>query len=226
MPLFDVIYADPCWSYRNVKTGGSHVSGAAQKYPVMSVAEIAALPVKEIANPAGSVLALWGTVPLGKDPYLVMEAWGFEFKTEWFWRKVGRKGTGYWTRGMMEKLLIGVRGKVPAWRSNLDNIIDAGLDDEASITPTGHSQKPEAFIRRLESLTLRAPSRCELFASLHSAKIANAAEADSDGYPTPWSCYGLELGHDFRDPNFWAGLLGQPEQGELPDLVSPTLADA
>lgn len=203
--LFDVIYADPCWGYTNVRTGGSHQSGAAQKYPVMTPDEIAALPVRDIANPKGSVLALWATVPLGADPYHVVKAWGFEYKTEWFWRKTGRLGTGYWTRGVMEKLLIGVRGKVPAWRSTLDNIIEAGEDLEFSSKPEGHSQKPAAFIRRIEELTLGAARRCELFASAHSAVVANR-HPTPDVKPEPWDCYGLDLGHDFRDPGFWASL--------------------
>lgn len=220
MPLYDVILADPAWPYHNVKTGGSHTSGAAQKYPVMALADIQKMPVRRLANPAGCVLALWGTVPLGADPYLTMRHWGFEYKTEWFWRKVGRKGTGYWTRGVMEKLLIGIRGKVPAWRSNLDNIIEAGEDHEASITPTGHSQKPEAFIRRLESLTEGAGRRVELFASAHSAALANNG-------PVRWDCYGLELGHNFLELAFWNELLagGFTPHHEPEDAVQ-TLGDA
>jgi N6-adenosine-specific RNA methylase IME4 len=229
----DVIYADPCWGYRNVKTGGSHVSGAAQKYQVLTPAEIAALPVREIVNPKGAVCFLWATVPLGRDPYDVLHAWGFEFKTEWFWRKVGRKGTGYWTRGAVEKLLIGIRGTVPAWRSTLDNVIEAGEDEnEIATKPAGHSQKPEAVIRRIEQLTLGAGRRVELFASHHSAQLAHlprleAAERgeDPDAAPT-WECYGLDLGHDFTEPNFWARLLGEPEQPILLDEEMPTLADA
>lgn len=231
MTKFDVIYADPAWGYTNARTGGSHKSGAAQKYEVMTAADIAALPVSEIANPKGSVCFLWATVPLGADPYYVLHAWGFTYKTEWFWRKTGRKGTGYWTRGAMEKLLIGIRGEVPAWRSALDNIIEAAEDEEYSSKPEGHSQKPEAFIRRIETLTRTAGRRCELFASLHSSQLAHLPrlEAAAEGRETSdlpsWECFGLDLGHDFRDPNFWARLLGEPEQPALLD-EKPTLADA
>jgi len=31
---YNVIYADPGWKYDNEKTGGSHKSGAAQKYTI------------------------------------------------------------------------------------------------------------------------------------------------------------------------------------------------
>lgn len=224
----DVFYIDPAWQYSNVKTGGSHKSGAGQKYPTMPLLDISRLPVKELANPKGSVCFLWATVPLGADPYHVLDAWGFEYKTEWFWRKVGRKGTGYWTRGAVEKLLIGVRGKVPAWRSNLDNDIEAGEDEnEIAIKPGGHSQKPEAVIRRIELLTMGANRRVELFASTHSAKLANADESNSDGRSTPWECYGLDLGHDFSDPAFWASMLGEPAPQSLPELeMVETLGDA
>lgn len=226
----DVFYIDPAWLYRNIKTGGSHKSGAAQKYPTMPTSAIAMLPIKELASPKGSVCFLWATVPLGAEPYHVMHAWGFEYKTEWFWHKVGKKGTGYWTRGAVEKLLIGVRGKVPAWRSSLDNWIETSDPSEVEIVtskPEGHSQKPEAVVRRIEELTMGAGRRVELFASSHSAEVAARAPAMNVG--TPWECYGLDLGHDFKDPAFWAGLLGEPAPQSLPlpeaDLV-PTLGDA
>jgi len=33
---YNVIYVDFPWKYRNVKTGGSHTSGASQKYDTIS----------------------------------------------------------------------------------------------------------------------------------------------------------------------------------------------
>ncbi len=36
---YHMILADPPWKYRNTKTGGSHTSGAAQKYPTLTVSE-------------------------------------------------------------------------------------------------------------------------------------------------------------------------------------------
>ena len=60
---YRIIYADPPWSYKNKRTGGSMKSGASSKYPTMSVDDICDLPVKDIAH-ENSVLFLWATVPL------------------------------------------------------------------------------------------------------------------------------------------------------------------
>ena len=80
MSPYDIIYADPPWAYRNKKTGDSLVSGAEAKYPTMSVDEISALPIKDIAS-KNSVLFVWATVPLMPEAFQVMKAWGYKYKT-------------------------------------------------------------------------------------------------------------------------------------------------
>lgn len=40
LKLYDVIYADPPWSYKNKRTGGSSVSGAGIHYKVMDLEDI------------------------------------------------------------------------------------------------------------------------------------------------------------------------------------------
>ena len=189
--LFDVILADPCWPYRNVRTGGSHKSGSAQIYPTMALDQIAAMPVSRLAA-KDSVCFLWATTPMGADPYTVLEQWGYAFKTEWYWHKTGRKGLGYWTRGCVEKLLIGVRGSVKAWRSSLDNWVE-DFEDISGVfesKPEGHSRKPVIVRDRIEQLTPGA-RRVELFST----------QPDVAG----WTHYGLAIdpSHDFRDPAFW-----------------------
>ena len=218
--MYDVILADPCWRYRNVKTGGSHTSGSAQKYPTMSLAELRAMPVKSIAAPA-SVCFLWATTPLGDDPFRVLEDWGFSYKTKWYWHKVGRKGIGYWTRGEVEEVLIGVRGPLKAWRSSLSNYLEgdgtlaevfAREDDELvlHLKPEGHSKKPEAVQERIEALMPDA-RRVELFATRPRAG---------------WDTFGLALdpSHDFRSPEFW-DVLRRTAEGSpppVPEEVRPT----
>lgn len=155
---YNIIYADPGWKYDNQKTGGSHTSGAAQKYTVMTVDEICRLPVPDIAE-KDSVLFLWGTVPMLQEALIVMKEWGFKYKTAIFWRKIGRLGLGYWFRGEIEYLLFGVHGKVKAFRCQLPNFLEAPV--------LGHSEKPEEFRKLIEvatSRTIETPRRIELFA--------------------------------------------------------------
>ena len=49
-PPYEIIYADPPWPYRNKKTGGSHKSGSEQHYDVMTMEDIQALPVADLAD--------------------------------------------------------------------------------------------------------------------------------------------------------------------------------
>ena len=86
MKNYQVVYADPPWSYHNKRTGGSMNSGSASKYSVMDLGDIATLPVQRIIAD-DCVLFLWSTVPLLPDCLTVLGCWGFEYKTAIFWRK-------------------------------------------------------------------------------------------------------------------------------------------
>jgi len=182
--MLTILYADCPWRYNSVRTGGSMKSGAAQHYPTMSVAELAALPVKK-ALPGPGLLFLWTTVPFGSDPYTVMKAWGYTYKTAIFWHKTGRKGLGYWFRGAVEVLLVGTRGTVPPFRSIRDNLIAAPVE--------GHSQKPEVFRQMIDEVTARYADR---------RRIEFFARTAAEG----WESYGFDFGHDLRDPAFWPAL--------------------
>ena len=57
---YDVIYADPPWSYRDKALAGNR--GAGCKYDVMSLEDICKLPVKELAKD-DCVLFMWVTMP-------------------------------------------------------------------------------------------------------------------------------------------------------------------
>lgn len=171
MKQYDVIYADPAWQYRNKKTGGSHKSGAGQKYETMTVEQICALPVPQLGKKA-SVCFLWVTVPMLDEGRQVLKAWGYTYKTLHVWHKVGRKGLGYWWRGEAELLLFGVRGKVKAFRMNESNVV---------ATPVGrHSEKPDLFRRRIERAAEKGGliDKVELFARVH---------------PTGWDVWGDEV---------------------------------
>ena len=174
--MYQVIYADPPWAYRNQKTGGSHRSGAAQKYPTLTPFEVAAIPVSTlVTRPA--TLWLWATVPLLPEILPVIPAWGFTYKTTIIWRKTGRKGLGYWFRGEVELLLFGIAGRVPSFRSPDSNVINAPVEE--------HSRKPTCFRQLIERYTPNQ-SRVELF----------ARETDD---LSGWTCHGFESdGSDLR----------------------------
>ena len=117
MKKYKIIYADPPWRYARSK-----VQGAAEKhYPTMSIEELCALPVKEIAD-KDCILFLWATFPQLKEALQLIKAWGFTYKSVAFvWLKQNRKsptwfyGLGFWTRGNAEtrEKILALMGDLP-----------------------------------------------------------------------------------------------------------------
>lgn len=174
MKKYQVIYADPPWSYTNKNTGGSMKSGASSKYPVMGLDDICSLPISGITDD-NSVLFLWVTCPMQREGMVVMDAWGYKYKTKLYWRKIMSLGMGFWFRGQVEELWLGVKGKVKPFRLQIPN-----FKQSKSLR---HSQKPEEF-RDIIEMTGLMP-RIELFAC-----------RGVDG----WDCLGYDIdGKDIRE---------------------------
>lgn len=157
---FRVVLADPPWSFDNF---GQAKHGAARaKYDLMTVEEIAAMPVGDLARP-NSACALWATATVsaeGGHAY-VLRAWGFEPKCKLFcWRKVYGSGAPYcglgsYTRSGGEDCWLGVRGGGLTPR-------DKGVYEFGDGVVGDHSAKPEVFRERIERLWPEG-ERLELF---------------------------------------------------------------
>jgi N6-adenosine-specific RNA methylase IME4 len=155
---YNVIYADPPWSYSNKRTGGGMESGAEAKYLTMTNKDIMELPIKDICD-RNSVCFIWVTVPLLPEGLATLKAWGFKYKTMLTWRKVMSKGLGFWFRGQCEHLILGTRGNVRAFRSQEANFYQCRVGE--------HSQKPHyhrALIERSVKPSFENPNMLELFA--------------------------------------------------------------
>jgi len=150
---YSIIYADPPWKYRNKKTGGSMISGSENKYETMSIKEICELPIQNICE-ENCALFLWATTPLLPDALEVMKHWGFKYKTSIYWRKIMSMGMGFWYRGQVEQLLLGVKGKVKAFRVQKANFIQTKA--------LRHSEKPIEAMELIEMSNLNP--KIELFA--------------------------------------------------------------
>jgi len=147
---FGVIYADPPWSYRDL----GHTRRIDRQYPILSVRDIAALPVQDIALP-DAVLFLWIPVPLLRDGLSVMGAWGFDYKSNLVWDKE-IFGMGHYARIQHEHLLLGTTGK-PGTSA------DHGISSVIRERRGKHSVKPPEFYRLIERMYPALP-RIELFA--------------------------------------------------------------
>lgn len=156
---FSLIYADPAWQYRDKANAGKR--GAVHKYSVLTLPQIMALPVQQIAAP-DCVLALWWVGPMPVEALRVARAWGFRLSNMngFTWHKVttnGRDhfGMGNWTRANVESCLIAVRGKPKRVCAGVRQLVHARLRE--------HSRKPDEIRDALVRLCGDVP-RVELFA--------------------------------------------------------------
>jgi len=158
---YQLIYADPPWHFRvRSEKGESH--SAKKHYPVMSLDDIAALPISKIAA-KNAVLLMWAIDPMLDVAFEVIKAWDFRFKTVGFyWVKENIKsvgffaGLGYYTRANPEQCLLATRG---VGLKRTDRSVRRLI-----VAPRGrHSEKPIEAYRRIERLFGNV-SRIELFA--------------------------------------------------------------
>ena len=159
---FGLIYIDWPWKYDNQSEAGSGFNGAAENhYPTMTVEEMRAF-----ADPTGRTIAdvaakncvmyAWATNPFVEDCIALAQAAGFEYKSNHVWVKE-LQGTGFWTRGRHELLLIFTKGSpIPPDESlRPDSVIEAPSRE--------HSEKPEIVYDMLETLYPKIP-KIEVFA--------------------------------------------------------------
>lgn len=160
MKKYQIIYADPPWSYQtfdNVTASRAHTS----PYRSMRMTEIFELPIENICMD-DCVLFLWATSSLLPKALHTMKDWGFEYKcvaftwvkknkisNSWFW------GMGSWTRNNTEFCLMGVRGNPKRISKGVHCIIDTKIE--------AHSKKPNEVRDRIVALMGDIP-RIELFA--------------------------------------------------------------
>lgn len=149
---FGCIAADPPWNFRTYSDKGRDRS---PEYDVMSLADIQALPVSDLAA-KDSVLMLWVIDPMLPEGIATLEAWGFRFKTVAFhWIKTTTKtdrswapkyhvGLGYWSRSNPEICLLGTRGKPKRLARDVRRLIVEPRRE--------HSRKPEGFYASAERL--------------------------------------------------------------------------
>lgn len=185
---YNVIYADPPWSYEKSNSGRGGKSSAIKKYVTMTMNDIYSMPVKEMCDKS-AVLFLWVTVPLLPECMAVLDAWGFKYKTMLTWRKVMSLGMGYWFRGQCEHLILGVRGKVKPFYMQKANFYQCRAGK--------HSEKPHYFRELIMDATDKVfaePKRLELFArSKHNLF--------GDDVFQGWDVYGNEVNNSIQLPS-------------------------
>ena len=151
---FEVIVADPPWRFAS-NSAAKPGRNARRHYDTMTVEQIAAMPVRNIAAKS-ALLLLWITVPLEHRANEVLTAWGFRPKSRLIWDK-GKIGTGYWARNRHEPCIIATRGRFPCPKPALfPTSIIPGQRRE-------HSRKPDWLVEAIDA-RLASYRRLELFA--------------------------------------------------------------
>lgn len=190
MMKYNLIYIDPPWKYNSRANHKTRFRGGAEgHYPLMTMAEIAALPVPSLAAKDAALL-MWCTFPYLADQIKLFDHWGFRFRTMLLtWIKLNPKGwdqpkddpnyrpgkeyvlyrdglfhsvffgVGYYAKSNPEVCLLGMRGQVPTVSNAVSSVIHAPRRE--------HSRKPDEAYQRIQGVFGDVP-RIELFAR-HSA---------------------------------------------------------
>src|SRR6185437_3095913 len=162
---FATIVADPPWQFQNRTGKMAPEHKRLNRYGTMELDEILGLPVRALADEPAH-LYLWVPNALLPDGLRVMEAWGFQYKSNIVWHKIRKdggpdgRGVGFYFRNVTELLLFGVRGKnvrtlAPGRRQV--NLLTAAKRE--------HSRKPPAFHELIERCS--PGPYLELFAREH-----------------------------------------------------------
>jgi N6-adenosine-specific RNA methylase IME4 len=148
---YRTIVADPPWRYDDGFTVGLGKRRGQRKplpYPAMSVAEIEALPISELAEDAAH-LYLWTTTRYLRAAFAVAEAWGFRYGQTLVWCKTTHASILGGAFGCnVEFVLFCRRGVLPH-----DKKSDSAWFDWPRAGRGGHSRKPEAFLDLVESVS-------------------------------------------------------------------------
>lgn len=114
---YGTILADPPWQFKNRTGKVAPEHKRLRRYATLSLQEIKEIPVSIVAAKK-SHLYLWVPNALLKEGLEVMEAWGFQYKTNIIWHKVRKdggpdgRGVGFYFRNTTEMVLFGVRGQL------------------------------------------------------------------------------------------------------------------
>jgi len=184
---FHTVLADPPWRFTNRTGKVAPEHRRLARYGTMTTTDICDLPVAELTR-VPAHLYLWVPNALLPEGLRVMEAWGFEYKSNIVWHKVRKdggsdgRGVGFYFRNVTELLLFGVRGKnarteAPG-RSQVNYM---------SSRKREHSRKPDEQYELIESCS-KGPY-LELFArGTRPGWTYWGNQADADYRPT-WKTY-------------------------------------
>lgn len=182
---YSTILADPPWQFANRTGKMAPEHKRLNRYATLSLQEIKEIPVS-LAAAESSHLYLWVPNALLLEGLQVMEAWGFQYKTNIVWHKIRKdggpdgRGVGFYFRNTTELILFGIRGKLRTLQPGRRQVnIIKSMKRE-------HSRKPDELYEIIEKCS---PSPyLELFARGKHKNWEQWGDQVDDYKPT-WATY-------------------------------------
>jgi N6-adenosine-specific RNA methylase IME4 len=181
------ILADPPWRFTNRTGKMAPEHRRLSRYDTLTMEDIAALPVSEIAAETAH-LYLWVPNALLPEGLRVLAAWGFQYKSNIVWHKIRKdggpdgRGVGFYFRNVTELVLFGVRGKnartLAPGRRQVNYLATRKRE---------HSRKPDELYGLIEACS---PSpRLEIFARGERRGWTVWGNQADSGYEPTWPTY-------------------------------------
>lgn len=184
---FKTILADPPWQFQNRTGKMAPEHKRLNRYGTMHLDDILSLPVRALANDPAH-LYLWVPNALVPEGLRVMEAWGFQYKSNLVWHKIRKdggpdgRGVGFYFRNVTELVLFGVRGKnartLKPGRSQVNFLATQKRE---------HSRKPDEIYDIIEACS--PGPYLELFARGTRPKWQVWGNQADDSYRPTWDTY-------------------------------------
>lgn len=184
---FGTILADPPWQFQNRTGKVAPEHKRLNRYGTMTLDDIKGLPVAEAADEV-SHLYLWVPNALLPEGLAVMQAWGFQYKSNLVWHKIRKdggpdgRGVGFYFRNVTELILFGIRGKnartLAPGRSQVNFMATRKRE---------HSRKPDEQYELIESCS--PGPFLELFARGERENWTVWGNQANDAYFPTWDTY-------------------------------------
>ena len=147
---YGTILADPPWQFQNRTGKVAPEHRRLSRYSTLALQEIKEIPVALVAAEK-SHLYLWVPNALLKEGLEVLEAWGFEYKTNIIWHKIRKdggpdgRGVGFYFRNTTEIILFGIRGKLRTLKAGRSQV------NFIKTRKREHSRKPDELYNLVEA---------------------------------------------------------------------------
>lgn len=182
---YGTILADPPWQFANRTGKMAPEHKRLNRYATLTLQEIKEVPVS-LAADESSHLYLWVPNALLLEGLQVMEAWGFQYKTNIVWHKIRKdggpdgRGVGFYFRNTTELVLFGIRGRLRTLKPGRTQVnIIRSMKRE-------HSRKPDELYEIIEKCS--PGPYLELFARGNRKKWDQWGDQVNDYKPT-WATY-------------------------------------